>query len=111
MTPIRLASTRHQIRRTLRNAWQLTWSGSLIQSQVSVGRRVCRSRSREALGLGFDHRAEIVAPVGALLLQVEADAREVFFADGFGQQCAAGLGADCALLRMRAEQRVFAQAG
>ena len=27
----------------------------------------------EALGLGFDHRAEDVAAVGALLLQVEAE--------------------------------------
>ena len=31
----------------------------------------------EALGLGFHHRAEGVAAVGALLLQVEAEGGEV----------------------------------
>ena len=40
----------------------------------------------EALGLGFHHRAEGVAAVGALLLQVEADCGQVFVADRLGQQ-------------------------
>ncbi len=44
-----------------------------------------RSHVGEALGLGFDHRAEVVAAIGALLLQVEADCGQVFVADRFGK--------------------------
>lgn len=40
----------------------------------------------EALGLGFHHRAEGVAAIGALRLQVEAERGEVFFAHGLDQQ-------------------------
>lgn len=44
----------------------------------------------EALGLGFDHRAEVVATVGALLLQVGADGGEVFGVERFCKQVAVG---------------------
>ncbi len=55
----------------------------------------------EALGLGFHHRAEGVAAVGALLLQVEAEGGEAFFAQGFGQQRPIAVGAQGALHGMR----------
>ena len=38
-----------------------------------------RAEASAASGLGFDHRTEIVAAPGALLLQVLADRGEVFF--------------------------------
>lgn len=44
----------------------------------------------EPPGLGLDHRAEVVASVSALLLQVEADCGQVFVADRLGQQGAVG---------------------
>ena len=35
--------------------------------------------ARKALGLGFDHRLEIIPPQRALLLQIGADFRQVIF--------------------------------
>lgn len=64
----------------------------------------------EALGLGFDHRAEGVAAVGALLLQVEAEGGEVFLAQGFGQQRPIAVRAQGASHGMWRQQRVVAQA-
>ena len=58
----------------------------------------------EALGLGFHHRAEVVAAIGALLLQVEADRGHVIIADRFGKHVAVTLGAERALDRVRGEQ-------
>ena len=69
-----------------------------------------RPHAGEPLGLGFDHRAEVVAAVGALLLQVEAEGGEVFFAQGFGQQRPIAVRAQGALHGMRRQQRVVAQA-
>lgn len=70
---------------------------------------MCRPHVGEALGLGFHHRAEVVAAIGALLLQVEADRGHVVIADRFGKHVAVTLGAERALDRMRGEQRVIAQ--
>ena len=64
----------------------------------------------EALGLGFHHRAEGVAAVGALLLQVEAEGGEVVLAQSFGQQRPIAVGAQGALHGMWRQQRVVAQA-
>ena len=52
-----------------------------------------RSNTRKALCLGFDHRAEIIATVGPLLLHVGADGGQVFLADRFRQQCSVGVAA------------------
>lgn len=41
-----------------------------------------RADAGKASDLDFDHCSEVVAAVGALLWQVEADAGEVFIADG-----------------------------
>ena len=45
-----------------------------------------RPRSSEALGRGFDHRAEIVTPPGALLLEVQGNVPQLFVANGLLQQ-------------------------
>jgi len=37
----------------------------------------------EALGLGFDHRAEVIATQGPLLLQVGSDGFQVVVGQGF----------------------------
>lgn len=37
----------------------------------------------EALGLGFDHRAEVIATQGALLLKVGSDGFQVAVGQGF----------------------------
>ena len=68
-----------------------------------------RPHAGEALGLGFHHRSEIIAAIGALLLHVEADRSEVFVVEGLGQECAVGLGAQRPLDGVLGEQRVFAQ--
>ncbi len=52
-----------------------------------------RLRVGEPVGLGFYHRAEVVAAIGALLLQVEADCGQVVIADRFGKHGAVALGA------------------
>lgn len=69
-----------------------------------------RAYAGEALGLGFHHRAEVVAAVGALLLQVEADRCEVFVAKRLGQQCPVALGTQGVLYGMRGQQRIDTQA-
>ena len=57
----------------------------------------------ESPGLRLHHCLEVVAAVGALLLQVEADGGEVFVMEGSGQQVPVGLApfrvgrAQCAL--------------
>jgi hypothetical protein len=69
-----------------------------------------RPDASEAPGPGLDHRAEVVAAIGALLLQVEAKRGQVYVADRLGEQCAIALGAECALDGMRGEQGILAQA-
>jgi hypothetical protein len=44
------------------------------------------SDAGEALGLGFDHGAEVVAPERALLLEVAPDRCEVVIGKRFAQQ-------------------------
>lgn len=63
----------------------------------------------ETLGLGLDHRAEVVAAIGALLLQVKADRGEVIVADRLGEQRAIALRAEGVLDGMRGEQGIVAQ--
>lgn len=38
---------------------------------------MCRPHASEASGLGLDHRLEVIAAVGTLLLQVGADGGEI----------------------------------
>lgn len=52
-----------------------------------------RPHAGEALGLGFDHGTEIVAAVGTLLLQVQADRGEVLVTDRLREHRAIALGA------------------
>ena len=59
---------------------------------LGFGRPMGGPHAGKALGLGFDHRTEIVAAVGALLLQVEADRGQVFVADRLREHRAIGLG-------------------
>lgn len=47
---------------------------------------MCGAGAGEALGLGFDHGAEVVASPGALLLQVKPDVGQRVFGDRFVQQ-------------------------
>ena len=68
-----------------------------------------RPYAGEAPGLGFNYRLKIVAAVGALLLQVEADCGEVFVADRLRERLAIGLGAKRSLDGMHAQQRIVAQ--
>lgn len=63
-----------------------------------------RPHVAESLGLGFDHRAEVVAAIGALLLQVEADRGQVVVADRFGRQGTVARGTQSALDGVRGEQ-------
>ena len=56
-----------------------TGSGSLIRVRWCPCWPKCQTDAREALGLGSDHRAKVVAAVGALLLQVGADGDQVDF--------------------------------
>ena len=49
---------------------------------------MCGACAREAAGLGFHHRAEVVATPGALLLQVLADLGELFVWQRLVQQAA-----------------------
>ena len=69
-----------------------------------------RPHASKPPGLGLDHRAEVVAAVSALLLQVEADCGQVFVADRLGQQGAVARDAERALDGMRGKQGVVAQA-
>lgn len=69
-----------------------------------------RSHAGEPLGLGFDHRAEVVAATGVFLLHVDADCGQVVIADRFGKKGALLLGAERVLDGVRSEQGVIAQA-
>jgi len=68
-----------------------------------------RPHAGKTLRLGFHHRAEVVAAVGALLLQVSADRGQVFGVERFGQQVAVDVGTHRLLHGMRREQRISAQ--
>jgi len=59
----------------------------------------------EPSGFGLDHRAEVVAAVSALLLQVEANCGQVFVADRLGQQGAVARDAERALDGMRGDKK------
>lgn len=48
------------------------------------------SDAGEALGLGFDHGAEVVAPERALLLEIVSDRRDVVVGERFAQQLPVG---------------------
>lgn len=63
-----------------------------------------RPHAGEALGLGFDHRPEIVSAVGTLLLQVQADRGEVLVTDRLREHRAIALGAKRMLDGVRAQQ-------
>ena len=67
------------------------------------------SHAGEALGLGLDHRTEIVAAVGALLLQAEANGGQVLVADRLREHRAIGLGTERTLDGVRGQQRIVAQ--
>lgn len=75
-----------------------------------------RTHAREALGLGLDHRAKVVAAVGALLLQVGADGDQVYFVQCLCEQGAIRVAtvlvgdAECALGGVKRQQRIFSQA-
>ena len=69
---------------------------------------------RKALGLGFDHRSEVVPAPGTLLLQIDADGREFILWNGFVQQppvcqCPSFRSvAQRCLRRMQGDQRIVA---
>lgn len=62
-----------------------------------------RPHAGEMLGLGFDHRSEIIAAIGALLLQIEADRGQVFIADGLGEHHPIAFGAEHVLDRVEGQ--------
>lgn len=89
---------------------RIAGSGSLIR----LGWSMRRAHASEASGLGFDHGAEVVAALGALLLQVLADRGEIFSGRGFVEHvppaaCAHGrVGIECRPGRVGRQHRSFA---
>lgn len=54
---------------------------------------MCGPDAGEALGLGFDHCAKVIAAQCPLLLKIGSDGFQVVVGQGFVQQLAVGFGA------------------